>query len=104
MPTRLTRSTQAIWSMGTPSATDRTVTSRRQVRAFGGVGIAMVYASFTPETALAETLAQNRYYGIPIEDTMPRTFVAVAVKLTTLLDLRSGAIRRRLQVSADALT
>ena len=29
-------------------------------------GIAVVYASLTPETAMAETLAHNRYYGVPI--------------------------------------
>lgn len=66
-------------------------------------GIAMVYASFTPETAMAETLANNRYYGIPIEDAMPRTFVAIGVKVKSLLDLRLGVVRRRLQVSADRI-
>jgi RES domain-containing protein len=61
------------------------------------------YASLTPEAAMAETLAQNRYYGVPIEDAMPRTFVAIEVTLQTLLDLRSGDVRRRLQVSEDRI-
>ncbi|MBX9677791.1 MAG: RES domain-containing protein [Gemmataceae bacterium] len=34
-------------------------------------GVAAVYASLTPETAMAETLAHHRYYGIPIENAMP---------------------------------
>jgi RES domain-containing protein len=67
------------------------------------IGIALVYASLTPETAMAETLAHNRYYGIPIEDAMPRTFVAIAVKVHRLLDLRVGDVRRRLQVSEDKI-
>ena len=62
-------------------------------------GIAVVYASLTPETAMAETLAHNRYYGVPIEGAMPRTFVAIQVKLKSVLDLRDGRVRQRLQVS-----
>jgi len=68
-------------------------------------GIAVVYVSLTPETAMSETLAHHRYYGIPIEDAMPRTFVAIEVKLKSILDLRVGTIRQRLQVSeAQILT
>ncbi len=63
-------------------------------RRFGGrwnpKGIAMVYASLTPEVAMAEALANNRYYGIPVEDAMPRTFVAIDVRLSRVLDLRSA--------------
>jgi RES domain-containing protein len=98
-----------VYRSSTPKyATEADLLTGEGSRRFGGrwnpVGIAMVYASFTPETAMAETLAHHRYYGIPVEDAMPRTFVAIAVKLKTLLDLRRGAIRRRLQVSADAIT
>lgn len=63
----------------------------------------MIYGSLTPETAMAETLAHNRYYGIPLQDAMPRTFVAVAVKLQSVLDLRDGAVRQRLQVSLNRI-
>jgi RES domain-containing protein len=63
------------------------------------IGIAVVYASLTPETAMAETLANNRYYGISVEEAMPRTFVAFAAKLHAVLDFRDGNVRRRLQVS-----
>ena len=59
----------------------------------------MVYASATPETAMAETLAHNRYNGLPIEDAMPRVFVAIAARLKSVLDLRDGKVRRRLRVS-----
>jgi len=62
-------------------------------------GIAVVYASVSPEVAMAETLAHNRYYGIAIEEAMPRTFVAIEATLQIVLDLREGGIRQRLQVS-----
>ena len=52
---------------------------------------------------MAETLAHNRYYGVPVEDAMPRTFVAIEVTVQALLDLRSGDVRRRLQVSLDRI-
>lgn len=67
------------------------------------VGIAVVYSSLTPETAMAETLAHNRYYGVPLQDAMPRTFVAIAVDLQAILDLRDGIVRQRLQVSLDRI-
>lgn len=74
---------------------------------FGGrwnsIGLATVYASLTPETAMAEPLAQHRYFSIPISDALPRTFVALSVKLQVVLDLREGEIRRRLQVAKDRL-
>lgn len=73
--------------------------SRRNGGRWNPKGIAVVYASFTPETAMAETLAHFRYYGFPIEDAMPRTFVAIATDLAAVLDLRDGGVRRRLQVS-----
>lgn len=63
----------------------------------------MIYGSLTPETAMAETLAHNRYYAIPLQDAMPRTFVAIAINLQSVLDLRDGAVRQRLQVSLDRI-
>jgi len=76
-------------------------------RRFGGrwnpVGISAVYASLSPETAMAETLAHNRYYGIPVEDAMPRTFVAIEVSLKEVIDLRIGTVRQRLKVSLDRM-
>jgi len=77
--------------------------SRRMGGRWNPIGIAVVYASLTPETAMAETLAHNRYYGIPIEDAMPRTFVAIDVKLAHVLDFRNGIVRQRLQVSETKL-
>jgi len=65
------------------------------------VGIAVVYSSLTPEVAMAETLANNRYYEIAIEDSMPRTFVAIMVSLRSIVDLRVGAVRQSIRVSLD---
>ncbi len=67
------------------------------------VGTAVVYNSLTPETAMAESLANNRYYGIPIEESMPRVFAATVVKLQSVLDLRLGLVRQRLQISQDRI-
>jgi RES domain-containing protein len=50
---------------------------------------------------MAEALAHNRYYGVPLADAMPRTFVAIEVHLQHVLDFRDGRIRQRLQVSLD---
>jgi RES domain-containing protein len=90
-----------VYRSSTPKyATEIDLLTGEGSRRFGGrwnpPGTAVVYASLTPETAMAETLAHNRYYGIPIEDVMPRTFVAIQVNLKTVLDLRIGIVRRRL--------
>jgi RES domain-containing protein len=88
-------------------ATEQDLLTGEGSRRFGGrwnpVGIAMVYASLIPETAMAETLAHHRYYGIPIEDAMPRVFVAIEARLRFVLDLREGAVRQRLQVSMERI-
>jgi RES domain-containing protein len=63
------------------------------------IGIAMIYSSLNPETAMAETLADCRYYCISETAAMPRTFVAMHVSLLAVLDLREGSVRRRLGVS-----
>ncbi len=63
------------------------------------IGIAAVYGSLTPEVAMAETLAVCHYYGLPAEAAMPRTFVAIEVRLRRVLDLTDGTVRRRLGVS-----
>jgi RES domain-containing protein len=57
----------------------------------------------TPEVAMAETLAHNRYYGIAIEEAMPRTFVAIEATLQVVLDLRDGSIRQRLRVAEERI-
>ncbi len=62
-------------------------------------GLRAVYASLTPETAMAEALSLFRRYGWDIADAMPRVFVAVRVILRVTLDLNDGDIRRRLRVS-----
>jgi RES domain-containing protein len=73
--------------------------SRRYAGRWSPTGLAVVYAAMTPEAAMAESLAHNRYYGIPVEDAMPRTFAGIQVRLNVVLDLRAGEIRQRLQFS-----
>lgn len=63
-----------------------------------------VYASTTPETAMAESLAQYRYYAISIQDAMPRTFVALNLTFVRLLDLTNEDVRRRVKVSEQMLS
>ncbi len=93
-----------VYRSSTPKyATETDLLTGEGSRIMGGrwnpKGVAVVYASLTPETAMAETLAHNRYNGVPVEDAMPRVFVAIAVKLGQVLDLREGSIRRRVRVS-----
>ena len=66
-------------------------------------GVAAVYGSFTPQTAMEETLAHSRYYELPVHAAMPRTFVAIAFHLVSVLDLTDGAVRRSLPVSKKRL-
>jgi hypothetical protein len=40
--------------------------SRRNGARWNPIGVATVYGSFTPQTALEETLAHANYYGLPI--------------------------------------
>ena len=76
-------------------------------RRFGGrwnpVGVAAIYGSLTPQCALEETLAHARYYGLPINTSMPRTFVAIETQLSHVLDLTDGSIRQSLRISERRL-
>lgn len=84
-------------------ATETDLLTGEGSRRFGGrwnpPGLAAIYGSLTPETAMAETLAHARYYGLPEHAAMPRTFVAISFNLKRVLDLTDGDIRRRLAVS-----
>jgi RES domain-containing protein len=62
-----------------------------------------VYASLDPETALAESLAHYRRFGVADRDAMPRTLNAVAVALHRVLDLTDGAVRRHLAFSQSRM-
>ena len=66
-------------------------------------GIATVYASLTPETAMEESLSHFRYYGIPLHAAMPRIFVAIQAKLSKAVDLTVGANRKRLLIAEHRL-
>lgn len=105
---RLARQASAFKSTafrsGTPRyATETDLLTGKGSRRFGGRwnprGLAATYASLTPETAMAETLAQARYYGWSPQAVMPRTFVAISFKLKRVLDLTDGDVRRRLAFS-----
>jgi RES domain-containing protein len=47
-----------------------------------------VYASLEPETAMSESMATFRYYGLSPHAALPRLFRAIEVKLAVVLDLR----------------
>ena len=66
-------------------------------------GIAVVYAADSPETAMAESLAHYRYFGIPVQSAMPRTVVAIELKLKCVVDLRESSVRQRLHVSKESM-
>jgi RES domain-containing protein len=63
-----------------------------------------VYASLEPETAMAEALEHYRYYGLPIESAMPKTFVSVRVRLRHMLPVLPAThqkIWRELRLSRE---
>lgn len=64
---------------------------------------ATVYAAFSDTTALAEARANQVYYGLDPANALPRTIVAVDVRLGKVLDLTDGAVRKSLGVSATRL-
>ena len=86
----------------------RDLLSGEGVRRYGGRwnaagSFAAVYASLTPETAVAEALAHSRHYGIPDADVLPRVLVALDASLAALADLTDGGARRILRVSRRRL-
>ena len=48
------------------------------------------YTSLEPETSLVESLAANRYYGFPDENSAPIVLVTASAKLSRVVDLRDG--------------
>jgi len=63
----------------------------------------VIYASLTPEGALAEALARARHRGIADSSAMPLVVSALRVRLAAVLDLRADEAGAALAVSADAL-
>jgi RES domain-containing protein len=64
---------------------------------------ATVYAALSDTTALAEAKANHLYYGLDPTDALPRTIVAVDIKLSRVLDLTDGKVRKKLGVSATRM-
>src|SRR5438876_1883581 len=49
-----------------------------------------VYASLDIDTALAESLAHFRHYGLPIAKALPRVLVSLEAKFQRVLDITQG--------------
>jgi len=86
----------------------RDLLSGEGVRRHGGrwnpPGIfAAVYASLTPETALAEALGRFREYGIAVADAMPRVLTALEIEVEALADLTCPRARQALKVSKSRM-
>lgn len=64
-------------------------------------GVPALYGSTTDATALEESKANDRYYGIVTRT--PRLLVAIETTLHRVLDLTSAAVRRELGVTLDEL-
>lgn len=62
-----------------------------------------VYAAFSDVTALAEAKAHFHYYGLDPADALPRTLVAIEVRLSIALDLTSAQVRQALGISATRM-
>jgi RES domain-containing protein len=63
----------------------------------------VIYASLTPEGALAEALARARHRGIADSHAMPLVVSALRVRLAAVLDLRTDEAGEVLAVSSGAL-
>ena len=77
--------------------------SKRHGGRWNPVGVAAVYSSLTPETAMAEALAHVRYYQLPIHRALPRLFVALRFELSQVLDLSSQAALGELGVTPQEI-
>jgi RES domain-containing protein len=58
----------------------------------------VVYTSFDPITASAESVSHFRYYGLPLVKGYPKVTVCVQVKLSNLLDLTTLPLKDLLPV------
>ena len=85
--------------------TPRDVLSGRGAQWRGGrwnlPGLAAIYGSTSDTTALEESKANDRYYGV--ETKGPRLLVAIDARLSRVLDLTSPDIRRALDVTLTDL-
>ena len=63
----------------------------------------VIYASLTPEGALAEALARARHRGIADSHAMPLVVSALQVRLAAVLDLRTDEVADALAVSPGVL-
>lgn len=88
-------------------ATETDAVSGEGSSKYGGrwnpVGLVTIYASLSLETAMAETLAYARYYRLPVQSVMPRTFIALKVQVQRLLDLTQEQVREALPMTEDSL-
>ena len=50
----------------------------------------VTYSSFSPETALAESLEVVRYFGFPVHKGLPKVLVSLRFQLKKVLDLTDG--------------
>lgn len=63
----------------------------------------MSYTALAPETAMAEALAQVRYYRLPESKALPLTLVALNVNVRKALDLRDGKLRQALRLAEGTI-
>ena len=58
----------------------------------------VTYSSFSPETALAESLEAVRYFGFPVHKGLPKVLVSLRFQLKKVLDLTDGKVRQKLKM------
>ena len=96
------RATQAKWTKG-----EDVVSGAGALKAHGRwhnkQNGATCYTTLSPETALAESLATARYFGLPIDTAFPKTIVTIRYRLTKVIDLCHGSTRQRLRLGIDSI-
>lgn len=63
----------------------------------------VVYGSLEPETAVAEALSTLNGFGVPPAQARPRVFVAVALRLQSVLDLALPHVTNLLGLDVDKI-
>lgn len=64
---------------------------------------AAVYGALDPETAMAQALAVQRHYGLPVHRAFPRVFLAIECRLKRVVDVTDAKVERALGVKLSGL-
>ena len=98
----------AFRSAGVKYANEKDFTSGGGASYYGGrwnpPGVAAIYASLDPATAVKESYQEFIKYGFKPGNIQPRVFAGLKLNVNRVLDLTDAKIRKKLGFSRDRLT